>query len=153
MSCQPDQKQSIMVPLFIKVDENPSLLQKELHFLDFFGFQNQGQTDAVGFYNQFRSVIIASLKKKGDVIMWQNNRVLMEDEELSPTFEELIFAVVLELIDTSLPVLVRNEYLLGKIEKSLMDFKSDIFAKIPTYLIGIDGNLPTKSKNEEPLAR
>ncbi len=77
----------------------------------------------------------------------------MEDEELSPTFEELIFAVVLELIDTSLPVLVRNEYLLGKIEKNLMDFKSDIFAKIPTYLIGIDGNLPTKSKSEEPLAR
>jgi hypothetical protein len=142
-----------MVPLFIKVDENPSLLQNELHFLDFFGVQNQGQTDAVGFYNQFRSVIIASLKKKGDVIMWQNNRVLMEDEELSPTFEELIFAVVLELIDTSLPVHVRNENLLGKIEKSLMDFKSYIFAKIPTYLIGIDGNLPTKSKNEEPLAR
>jgi hypothetical protein len=142
-----------MVPLFIKVDENPSLLQKGLHFLDFFGFQNQGQTDAVGFYNQFRSVIIASLKKKGDVIMWQNNRVLMEDEELSPTFEELILAVVLELIDTSLPVHVRKEYLMEKIEKSLMDFKSDILAKIPTYLIGIDGNLPTKSKNEEPLAR
>jgi hypothetical protein len=142
-----------MVPLFIKVDEDPSLLQKELHFLDLFGFQNQGQTDAVGFYNQFRSVIIASLKKKGDVIMWQNNRVLMEDEELSPTFEELILAVVLELIDTSLPVLVRKEYLMEKIEKSLMDFKSDILAKIPTYLIGIDGNLSAKSKNEEPLER
>jgi hypothetical protein len=142
-----------MVPLFIKVDEDPSLLKKELHFLDFFGFQNQGQTDAVGFYNQFRSVIIASLKKKGDVIMWQNNRVLMEDEELSPTFEELILAVVLEVIDTSLPVHVRKEYLMEKIEKSLMDFKSDILSKIPTYLIEIDDNLPAKSKNEEPLAR
>ncbi len=136
------------------MDEVPSLLQKELHFLDFFGLRNPVQTDAVGFYNKFRSVIIASLKKKGDVITWQNNRVLEEDEELSPTFEELILAVVLELIDVCLPVRVRKEYLLGKTEKSLMFYKSDIFAKIPTRLIGIDANLPAESKNdEEPFTR
>jgi hypothetical protein len=143
-----------MVPVFIKMDEDPSLLQKELHFLDFFGLRNHGHTDAVGFYNKFRSVIIASLKKKGDVITWQNNRVLVEDEELSPIFEELILAVVLELIDVSLPVHVRKEYLPGKTEKNLMYYKSDIFAKIPTYLIGIDGNLSAKYKNdEEPPTR
>jgi hypothetical protein len=143
-----------MVPVFIKMDEDPSLLQKELHFLDFFGLRNQGHSDAVGFYNKFRSVIIASLKKKGDVITWQSNRVLDEDEELSPTFEELILAVVLELIDDSLPVRVRKEYLPGKTDKSLMYYKSDILAKIPTSLIGIDANLPAGSKNdEEPITR
>jgi hypothetical protein len=143
-----------MVPVFIKMDEDPSLLQKELHFLDFFGLRNQGHSDAVGFYNKFRSVIIASLKKKGDVITWQNNRVLEEDEELSPTFEELILAVALELIDVSLPVRVRKEYLPGKTDKSLMYYKSDILAKIPTRLIGIDANLPGGSKNdEEPITR
>jgi hypothetical protein len=142
-----------MVPVLLKMDEDPSLQQKELHFLDFFGLRNQCKSDAVVFYNKFRSVVMENLKKKGDVITWQNNRVLKEDEELSPTFEELILAVVLELIDISLPDQMRKEYLLGKREKSLMDYKSDILAKVPTHLIGIGANLPAISENVESLAR
>ena len=125
-----------------------------MHFLDFFGLRNLVQTDAAGFYNKFRSVIIASLKKKGDVITWQNNRVLVEDEELSPTFEELILAVVLELIDISLPDQMRKEYLLGKREKSLMDYKSDILNNVPSFLEEMKIVFPAIVRNEEDqLAR
>jgi hypothetical protein len=30
------------------------------------------------------------LRKKGDTIRWQNDRILTHDEELSPTFEERV---------------------------------------------------------------
>jgi hypothetical protein len=64
-----------------------------------------------------------------------NNSVLLIDEQLSPTFEELILAVVLGLIDNRLPGHVKSHYqpLLGK-SKSLMDYKTDILAKVPTFL-------------------
>jgi hypothetical protein len=48
-----------------------------------------------------------------------------------------------------LPDQMRKEYLPGKREKSLMDYKSDILAKVPTHLIGIGANLPVTSENVE----
>jgi hypothetical protein len=40
--------------------------------------------------NTGRNLVVASLRKKGDTIRWQNGRVLSQDEELSPTFEERV---------------------------------------------------------------
>ncbi len=60
-------------------------------------------SSTTGFYNQYRDLVIASLKKKGDIVGGENNIMLEEDEQLSPTFEELILANVLGLIDSRLP--------------------------------------------------
>ena len=57
----------------------------------------------MGFYNEYRNVIIANLKKRGDEIRWQNE-ALARDEKLSPTFEDLILINVLALIDARLPL-------------------------------------------------
>ena len=135
------------------MDEDISSQPKKVHFLDLFGRQNHDPTNITGFYNQFRNLVIANLKKKGDIIMWQNNEILLEDEKLSPTFEELILAVVLGLIDPNLPVLVRSNYchLMGK-STSLMDYRTDILAKVPTFLVRIEDNLPPK-RDEDPLSR
>ena len=67
--------------------------------------------------------------------MWQDNVVLREDEQLSPTFEDIILANVLCLIDSCLLGLVRDEYkhLVGR-KKSLMDYRKEILVKIPTLL-------------------
>ena len=93
---------------------------------------------------------MARLKKKGDIITWQDNRVLTEDEELSPTFEELILDNVLGLIDTRLPGHVRNHYFyLIEQTKSLMDYRIDILKKVPTFLEEMKIVFPAISRSEE----
>ena len=63
----------------------------------------------MGFYNEYRNLIIANLKKRGDEIRWQNER-LARDEKLSPTFEDLILVTVLSLIDARLPLHIHDHY-------------------------------------------
>ncbi len=93
---------------------------------------------------------MACLKKKGDVILWQNNTVLEEDEKLSPTFEELIFANVLGLIDIRLLGHVRDKYYqrIGD-ARSLMDYQEDILNNVIKFLTELDTNLLSVSKTEE----
>jgi hypothetical protein len=138
-----------MAPVEMKVQEEFDLEKKEVPFFNLFDLHFQRDDSVIGFYNLYRDVVITSLKKKGDLITWQNNRVLADDEELSPTFEELILANVLGLIDTRLPGYVRDYYFhfSGK-SKSLMDYQRDILTRVPAFLKGIDGGLPARSKNE-----
>jgi hypothetical protein len=100
---------------------------------------------AADFYRDYRDQVIASLNKKGDIIPWQDNRVLDEDEQLSPTFEELILAHVLGLIDTRLPEYVRDHFM--ESTKSLMDCQSDILVKVPTFIAELE-NMISESLNE-----
>jgi hypothetical protein len=102
-------------------------------------------TTAADFYRDYRDQVIASLKKKGDVIPWQDNRVLDEDEQLSPTFEELMLAHVLGLIDTRLPEYVRDHFM--ESTKSIMQCQSDILVKVPTFIAELE-NMISESLNE-----
>jgi hypothetical protein len=113
--------------------------QKKTHFRQMLGLKYEKEASAEGFYNLYRNLVIASLKKKGDIIMWQNNKVLTEDEQLSPTFEEMILTAVLGLIDTRLPEHIMDHYYdsLGS-TKSMMDYKSDILAGVPVFLKEIE---------------
>ena len=141
-----------MVPIDIKVDEDCDMQHKEILFCNLFDLQYCKEISAAEFYDQYRNLIVACLKKKGDTIMWNNNTVMAEDEQLSPTFEELILANVLGLINTRLPGHVRDNYnsLIGK-TKSLMDYRTDILDKVPTFLKAIDVNMRAVSKSDEDL--
>ncbi len=72
--------------------------------------------------------------------------MLTEDEELSPTFEEIILANVLCLIDARLMGHIRDKYcqLLGD-TKSLMDFQEDILAGVPDFLTEIESSFVSSS--------
>jgi hypothetical protein len=72
-------------------------------FLHLLSVEYKEGASATDFYNHYRRTVMTSLKKKGDVIMWQNGAIMAEDEQLSPTFEELILTMVLTLIDARLP--------------------------------------------------
>ncbi len=93
---------------------------------------------------------MACLKKKGDVILWQDNTVFEEDEKLSPTFEELILANVLGLIDVRLLGHVKDKYYqrIGD-ARSLMDYQEDILNNVIKFLRELDNNLLSVSKTEE----
>jgi hypothetical protein len=138
-----------MVPIKIKVDEDYDILNNEILFFNLLDLQYKSEISAVGFYDQYRNLIVASLKRKGDTIKWLNDTVLAEDEQLSPTFEELIFANVLGLINARLPGHVRNSYyhLIEK-TKSLMDHRAAILEKVPIFLEEINGSPAAISKSD-----
>jgi hypothetical protein len=132
--------------------EDLDILNKKMHILDLLGVQYKKDNSILDFYDNYRKIIIRSLKKKGDIIMWQNNKIMTEDEELSPTFEELIFTIVLTLIDTRLPGHVKDEYFhLIRINRSIMDFKTEILDEVPAFLTAIESNHLPQVKTDDGL--
>jgi len=125
--------------IFQRLREDYDIQQKGIHFFNLLELKYTPGEPAAGFYNTYRNLLIANLRKTGDTIAWQNNTVLEEDEKLSPTTEDLILANVLTLIDSRLPGHVKDHYhhLIGK-TKSLMDYKADILVKVPTLLAEMD---------------
>ena len=124
--------------IYDKLREDYDIQNKGIHFFHLLDLQYQPGTSAIGFYNQYRNLIITNLKKRGDQIEWQNVE-LAQDERLSPTFEDHILLTVLGLIDSRLPGHVRTHYHhhIGQ-DKCLMDFKTDILVKVPTFLQEIE---------------
>jgi hypothetical protein len=128
--------------------------QNRLQFRHLLALKYRQHVNGDKFYNQYRNLVIANLKKMGDTIMWQNNKVLTEDEQLSPTFEEMILVSVLGLIDTRLPehVLDHYDHSMGGTQ-SMMDYKTDIFAKLPIFLMEIESNTAAPPINADQTER
>jgi hypothetical protein len=72
-------------------------------------------------------------------VVWQDNTIMTEDEQLSPTFEEMILATVLGLVDARLPRHVRDRYLhlIGR-KRSLMDYLAEILDRVPLFLAELE---------------
>jgi len=104
------------------------------HLFNLIDLEYERGTSIVEYYKKYRNLFVASLMQKGE-----NNRVLLEHEQVSTIFEDLIFVNVLDLIDKRLPELVHELYqhLIGK-SKTLMDYKDEILAKVPTLLSGLE---------------
>jgi hypothetical protein len=124
--------------IYKKLREDYDIQNKGIHFFNLLDMQYQPGASAVGFYNEYRNIVITNLKKRGDHIEWMDHE-MERDEKLSPTFEDLILLTVLGLIDRRLPAHIRSHYHhhIGA-DKSLMDFKTDILVKIPTFLQEIE---------------
>ena len=134
-----------------ETDKSVNVKPSTMHLFDLFHFPfKQGESPEI-LYNQLRSLVSASLKKKGDIIAWQNNVILTEDERLSPTCEELILAIALGIIDARLPGHVCDRYHSEDGQAgSLMDNKTEIFDKVPTFLVEIETILLSAFKSEPP---
>jgi hypothetical protein len=75
---------------------------------------------------------------------------MTEDEQLSPTFEEMILATVLGLVDARLPRHVRDRYLhlIGR-KRSLMDYLAEILDRVPLFLAELEnGFIAAVSSNK-----
>ena len=140
--------------IYDKLREDYDIQQKGIHFFNLLDLQYKAGSSVMGFYNEYRNVIIANLKKRGDEIRWLNE-TLNRDEKLSPTFEDLILINVLGIIDARLPLHVRDHYHhhIGR-DKTLMDYKSDILVKVPVFLSELDNkaqNNAMRANTEEHL--
>ena len=140
--------------IYDKLREDYDIQQKGIHFFNLLDLSYKPGSSVMGFYNEYRNLLIANLKKRSDEIRWQNER-LARDEKLSPTFEDLILVNVLALIDARLPLHVRDHYHhhIGR-DKTLMDYKSDILVKVPVFLSELDNkaqNNAIRTETEEHL--
>ena len=95
--------------IYTKLREDYNIQQKGIHFFNLLDLQFKQGDNVVGFYNQYRHLIIANLKKRGDRIHWQEAN-LDQDEKLTPTFEDTILLDVLGVIDPRLPAHVCDHY-------------------------------------------
>jgi hypothetical protein len=131
-----------------KLPKERPITPKGINFLNLFDLKNQQADNPAGFYTRYRNLVLTCLKKQGDSVRWQNNMVLTEDEEVSPTFEDMILGSFLSLVDRRLPGHVRDHYghLFGDGE-TIMDYKADILNKVPAFLMEIESSIPAISRN------
>ena len=88
------------------------------------------------YYKEFSAAFIENLRKKGDVVKHQGDKVLQSDEEMSPTFEDSIVLWALANIDNRLPNKVERDFghLMTK-HVTLKDLQNEIFQKIPLHSV------------------
>ena len=149
----------IIVPVKFDPDKDTESQCMGILMFNLFLFKYQPESSSTtDFYNQYRDLVVASLKKKGDIVGGENNIMLEEDEQLSPTFEELILANVLGLIDSRLPGYLRDHWYSPLRIKSriLMDYKTDILTQVvPTFLAEMESRRDFSLPKDEgsPMAR
>ena len=142
--------------IYNKIREDYDIQQQGVHFLNILDlvWDPTGQTTPVGFYNNYRSLILGNLARRGDEIKWKNT-TLTEDEKLSPSHEDLILLNVLTLIHPKLPAYVKEHYghKMGQTMR-LMDFKTEILTKAKQYIAEIENPqlsaVPTSAHNLPP---
>jgi hypothetical protein len=138
--------------IYTKIREDYDIQQQGIHFMNLLDldWDPTGQTTPIGFYNQYRSLIMGNLAKKNTKIEWKNE-VLHEDERLTPSHEDLILLNVLKLLHTKLPAYIRENYAhkIGQ-DKRLMDYKTEILTKTKQYIQEIESpQVSAISSNEE----
>ncbi len=122
--------------IYKRLRQDLNIEQKGIHFMNIIDmkFDITEQTTPIGFYNNYRSLIMGNLGKKGETIKWQDS-TLAQDEKLTPSHEDLILLNVLFLLHPRLPAFVKENYSdkIGN-NKRLMDYKTDILNKAKTYI-------------------
>ena len=106
------------------------------NILDLSEIKFTSEQEIESFYSKVRSSICSMLKRKGDRINCRtSNQVFLEDEILSPTFEEVIMLWCLEKIDPLLPSQVKKIFSQQFENKwCLTELQGDIFEVIPVLL-------------------
>ena len=126
--------------IYTKIRQDYNIEQKGIFFLNILDLKwdPTAQTTPIGFYNQYRSMIIGNLAKRGDVVEWKNE-TLKEDEKLTASYEDMILLNVLHLLHPKLPMYVREQYAhkIGT-NKRLMDYKTDILTNAKKFIQEID---------------
>ena len=77
--------------IYNKIRQDYAIETKGVHFMNIIDLKwdPTGEQTPIGFYNQYRSMIISNLANKGDQIEWKNE-TLTNDEKLTPSHEDLI---------------------------------------------------------------
>ena len=91
------------------------------------------------FYMELHGALEDSLRPQGATLLYKNNEVLEDDEEMSPTLENFVVLTWLERIDPRLPdktAATFGHQIVGN--TSLRDLQPEICARIPAMIQELD---------------
>ena len=74
------------------------------HFLSIHEIRFNPSDSPENFYMELHGAVEDSLRKRGETLLYRNDDVLEEDEEMSPTLENMVVLMWLERIDPACPV-------------------------------------------------
>ena len=122
------------------------LTTKGANFLNIAEHTYKQGTPYQTFYKQYRAAFLDNLRKQGDRIQFKNDQIMLEDEKLSPSFENAIVLWALEKIDPRLPSKVKKNYgyqMTGN--TTLKDVQPVIFENVEAMLEELDQAQTAKS--------
>jgi len=121
------------------LEQHYQVQKKGAHFLSISEIRfNSGDTYE-NFYMELHGAVEDSLRKEGELLLFRNSEPLAEDEEMSPTLENMVVLLWLERIDPRLPKKVSATFAHQMIgNTSLRDLQPTICARIPGLLQELD---------------
>ena len=123
------------------IEEIYDIEKKGEHFLNLYmiTFDKTSGETFNQFYKRLRNHFEDNLRKKNDVIGWNYDEVLAEDEKLEPTLECTIVYLALKEIDSRLPAYVQQVYGHQMVENTTVrDLQPRIFQALPRLLTELD---------------
>ena len=109
------------------------------HFLSISDIRFNAADSHENFYMELHGAVEDSLRKQGELLLFRNNEPLQEDEEMSPTLENMVVLLWLERIDPRLPKKVSATFAHQMVgNTSLRDLQPTICARLPSLLQELD---------------
>jgi|688.fasta_scaffold356394_1 hypothetical protein len=109
------------------------------HFLSIHDIRYNPSDSPENFYMELHGAFEDSLRKRGETVLFRNEEVLEEDEEMSPTLENTVVLLWLERIDPRLPSKVHAVFAHQMVgNTSLRDLQPAICNRIPSLLQELD---------------
>jgi len=109
------------------------------HFLSIHDIRYNPSDTPENFYMELHGAFEDSLRKRGETILFRNEEILDNDEEMSPTLENTVVLLWLERIDPRLPSKVNAVFAHQMVGKtSLRDLQPAICNRIPSLLQELD---------------
>ena len=125
--------------IFSYLEEYYGIKKQGAHFLMLDAVRFKPGDSHANFFIELHQAFADSLRKSGERIRFWNNRVLTEDERMSPTLENTVVMLWLERIDARLPAKVQEIFghqMTGDV--SLRDLQSQIATRILAILRDMD---------------
>lgn len=109
------------------------------HFLSISEIRFNPSDSFENFYMELHGAVEDSLRRQGEILIYRNNEELDEDEEMSPTLENMIVMMWLERIDPRLPKKISSTFAHQMVgNTSLRDLQPIISARLPALIQELD---------------
>lgn len=134
-----DQLSTSFAWLFNYLEQYYQIQKTGAHFLSISDIRFNPGDSYENFYMELHGAVEDSLRKGGELLLFRNNEPLAEDEEMSPTLENMIVLMWLERIDPRLPKKVSATFAHQMVgNTSLRDLQPTICARLSSLLQEMD---------------
>lgn len=113
------------------------------HFMDLANIHQEADERPEDLYQRLNAFIEDNLLRQGDAITHHDKKIL-EDEEITPSLENIIVLTWLQLLHRDLPKLVKQRYGTELRSRTLASLKPEISGALPTLLDEVRSNEDSK---------